>query len=199
MNDTLSIPSLRVPYEDNIGVHELDSRTAELLQGCVQIVGEINTTTAMQTICSLRFLAEKRQNVKILLNSNGGEISSGLAIIDAIRSYPYGVTVLCIAMAASMGAVILASCPRGQRLILPHGKVMIHEPLIAGGLGGSVTTIEKTAKSMIETRNIINGLLSECTGRSIEEIDKATSFDNYMSAKEAISFGICDAIGNPYI
>ena len=199
MSQTTTIAPLRVPYEDNAGLREMDSRTAELMQGCIEIVGEINTTTAMQTISSLRFLAEKRQNVKILLNSHGGEITAGLAIIDAIRSYPYEVSILCVAMAASMGALILASCPKGNRFIMPHGKVMIHEPLIAGGLGGSVTTIEKTARSMIETRNIVNGLLAECTGKSIEEINEATAFDNFMSAQEAIAFGICDAISTPYL
>lgn len=198
-NRTKLLCSARTPYEDASGIHELETNTAQLMDGIIPLVGEINTLSAMDTIIALRYLAKQGKDATLLLNSRGGEVQAGLAIIDAIRSYPHQLTALCVEFAGSMGAVILASCPKGKRFILPHGKVMIHEPLIAGGLGGSVTTIENTAKSMIETRNIINGLLSECTGRTMEEVDKATSFDNYMTAEEAIAFGICDAVSSPYI
>ncbi len=191
--------SARVPYEDISGVREFEMNTAQLMDGIIPLTGEINTQSAMDVIVSLRYLAKQKKSAMLLLNSGGGEVAAGLAIVDAVRSYPYPLTALCMSFAGSMGAVILASCPKGKRLILPHGKVMIHEPLISGGLGGSVTTIEKTARSMIETRNIINGLLAECTGKSIQEIDQATAFDNYMLAEEAIAFGICDAVSSPYI
>lgn len=199
MHENISVvPALKVPYEDNSGLREMEVRTAQLAQGVIQICGDINMNTAMDTVSSLRMLAEQRKDVKILLNSNGGSVAAGLAVIDAIRSYPHKITVLCVAMAASMGAVILACCPKGNRLILPHAKVMIHEPLISGGIDGSVTTIEKTAQSMIQTKAVINGILAECTGKTIAEIDRATAFDNYMSATEAIAFGLCDRVSNPY-
>ncbi|MDE6089005.1 MAG: ClpP family protease [Oscillospiraceae bacterium] len=188
----------RVPLEDISGIHEIEMHTAQLMQGVVPLIGEINSQSAEEIIFSLRYLAQQGKDVVLILNSPGGEVLPGLAIVDAVKAYPYQLSVLCMSLAASMGAIILASCPKGRRLILPHAKVMIHEPLIAGGLGGSVTTIEKTAQSMVETKAILNQILAECTGRTMEEIDKATAFDNYMTAKEAIAFGLCDAISSPY-
>jgi len=188
----------KFPYEDASGVREFEMTTMQLADGVIPIVGEINAARAIETISSLRYLAGQHREAKILLYSNGGEISAGLAIVDAIRTYPYPLSVLCVSIAASMGAIILACCPKGKRFILPHAKVMIHEPLIAGGLGGSVTTIEKTAQSMVQTKAVVNSILAECTGKSVKEIDEATAFDNYMSAEEAIAFGLCDAVKNPY-
>ena len=99
-------------------------------------------------------------------------------------------------MAASMGAVLLTSGAKDKRYILPHSKCMIHEPLISGGLGGSATSIKKTADSILETKAITNGVLAKHTGKSLEEIDKATAFDNYMNAEESVEFGLCDEIRN---
>ena len=93
-----------------------------------------------------------------------------------------------------MGAVLLAGGQKGRRFILPHSKCMIHEPLIQGGVGGSASSIKKTAESILETRSVTNGILAKHTGKTIEEIDEATSFDNYMNAEEAIRFGLCDEI-----
>ena len=100
--------------------------------------------------------------------------------------------------AVSMGAVILAGGQKGRRYILPHSKVMIHEPLISRGMGGSATTIKKTAESILETKAITNGILAKHTGKTVEEIDEATSFDNFMNAEEAIAFGLCDEIKSPF-
>lgn len=100
----------------------------------------------------------------------------------------------CTGLAASMGAVIFAGGQKGRRFILPHSKVMIHEPLIAGGMGGSATTIEKTAQTILETKSVLSKILSHHTGKTVEQINEAMVFDNYMSAEEAIKFGICDDI-----
>ena len=97
-------------------------------------------------------------------------------------------------MAASMAAIILAGGQKGHRFILPHSKVMIHEPLISNGVGGSATSIKNISDSIIETRALVNNILVKHTGKDLEEINKATSFDNYMNAEEAIKFGICDEI-----
>lgn len=93
-----------------------------------------------------------------------------------------------------MGAIILTGGQKGHRYILPHSKVMIHEPLIAGGMGGSASSIKKTADSILEMKAILNEILTKHTGKSIEEIDEATAFDNYMSAAEAVEFGLVDEI-----
>ena len=95
-----------------------------------------------------------------------------------------------------MAAIILAGGQPGRRYILPHSKVMIHEPLLANGVGGSATSIKNISESILETRRIANSILAEHTGKTIEEIDEATSFDNYMSAEKAIEFGLCDKILN---
>ena len=99
---------------------------------------------------------------------------------------------------SKVGAVLLAGGQKGRRFILPHSKVMIHEPLIMDGFGGSATTIEKKAKSILETKFVINSILAESTGKTIEEIDRATAYDNVMNADAAVDFGICDTIRNIY-
>ena len=101
---------------------------------------------------------------------------------------------VCTGMAASMAAVILAGGQSGRRFILPHSKVMIHEPLISNGVGGSATSIKNISDSILKTREIINGILAKHTGKSVEDINKATDHDNYMNSNEAIEFGICDKI-----
>ena len=97
-----------------------------------------------------------------------------------------------------MGAIILAGGRKGRRFILPHSKVMIHEPLIANGFGGSATTIEQKAKTILDVKKNLNEILAKHTGKTLKEIEKATAFDNYMTAQEAVDFGICDAVSTIY-
>ena len=139
-------------------------------------------------------LSEDKKKVKIIVNSPGGEVNAGLMIYDIIQSYPGEIDMYCAGIAASMGAVILAGGRKGRRFILPHSKVMIHEPLIAGGMGGSATTIEKTAQSILSTKAMLSEILAKHTGKIVDEINEATLFDNYMNADEAVAFGICDSI-----
>ena len=149
---------------------------------------------AMDFVTAMSVLADEERDVEIIINSPGGEVSAGLVIYDIIQSYKNRITMYCTGLAASMGAVIFAGGQKGRRFILPHSKVMIHEPLIAGGMGGSATTIEKTAQKILETKSVLSKILSHHTGKTVEQINEATVFDNYMSADEAIKFGICDDI-----
>ena len=119
---------------------------------------------------------------------------SWFVIYDLIQAAPFEVNLYCFGMAASMGAIILAGGKKGHRFILPHSKVMIHEPLIEGGMGGSATSIKKTSDSILETKDILNNILVKHTSKTLDEINEATSFDNYMNAEEAIKFGLCDEI-----
>ena len=98
-----------------------------------------------------------------------------------------------------MGAILLAGGQKGRRFILPHSKVMIHEPLLSGGVGGSATTIHNISRSIMETKKIVNDILSKHTGKSRKEIDKATSGDHYMNANESVEFGICDVVTNTLV
>lgn len=162
----------------------------------VFIENEITSLSADEFKHTIMYLiyedAEKPINIHI--DSLGGSVQAGLMIYDIIKGLSVDVNVYCTGIAASMAAIIFAGAEKGHRFILPHSKVMIHEPLISGGVGGSVTSIQKTAESIMETKRIAVELLSEDTGKSKEEIEKAISFDNFMNAQEAIKFGIADKI-----
>ena len=134
------------------------------------------------------------EKIRIYVNSRGGEVNAGMLIYDAIKGLKTETDIICTGIAASMAAIILAGGQRGHRFILPHSKVMIHEPLVAGGIGGSATTIQRTAESILETKRVSVELLASDTGKSIEDVEKAISFDNFMNAQEAVAFGICDGI-----
>lgn len=191
MNNVLSASTL---FEDANGTREVSPLSVLFSNGELFLTGEINEDTAIQVTAAMRYHAKLGTPLTIWLNTPGGLVSAGLSVYDAMQSYPHKLTVFCIGMAASMGAVLLAGGQKGRRFILPHAKVMIHEPLISGGFGGSASSIEKTAQSILETKALINGLIADHTGKTIAEINEATAFDNYMSAEDAVKFGICDAI-----
>ena len=184
----------KTTVEDCRGSRDTDIITQQFSKARLYLVGEIDQKMAMDFVAAMSVLADEQRDVEIIINSPGGEVSAGLVIYDIIQSYQYRITMYCTGLAASMGAVILAGGQRGRRYILPHSKVMIHEPLISGGMGGSATTIEKTAQNILETKAVLNKILSRHTGKTIEKINEATLFDNYMTAEQAVEFGICDDI-----
>ena len=186
-------PSIEV--ESVNGTREVSLTTRHLMNRNVFLQGTIDSDMANQFLSQLLYLEqESEEPVTIYINSPGGEVNAGLVIYDAIQGSNLEINMICTGMAASMAAILLAGGHKGNRYILEHSKVMIHEPLLANGVGGSATSIKNISESILETRKIVNGILAEHTGKSIEEINEATSFDNYMNAKEAIEFGICDAI-----
>ena len=178
------------------GIREFGLKTKHFTNRKLFLTGEITEETANDFVSEILYLSQSDEPVDIYINSPGGSVNAGLVIYDAIQSCEgkIPINMYCIGMAASMGAVILAGGQKGRRFILPHSKCMIHEPLISGGMGGSATTIKKTAESILETKEITNSILAKHTGKSVEEIDEATSFDNFMNAEEAIAFGLCDEI-----
>ena len=184
----------KTTVEDCRGSRDTDIITQQFSKARLYLVGEIDQKMAMDFVAAMSVLADEQRDVEIIINSPGGEVSAGLVIYDVLQSYQYRITMYCTGLAASMGAVILAGGQRGRRYILPHSKVMIHEPLISGGMGGSATTIEKTAQNILETKAVLNKILARHTGKTIEKINGATLFDNYMTADEAVEFGICDGI-----
>ena len=186
-------PSIEV--ESVNGTREVSLTTRHLMNRNVFLQGTIDSDMANQFLSQLLYLEQELEEpVTIYINSPGGEVNAGLVIYDAIQGSNLEINMICTGMAASMAAILLAGGHKGNRYILEHSKVMIHEPLLANGVGGSATSIKNISESILETRKIVNGILAEHTGKSIEEINEATSFDNYMNAKEAIEFGICDAI-----
>lgn len=178
------------------GIREIELQTKHFSNRKLFLTGEVTDEMAIDFVSQFAYLATENEPVDIYINSPGGSVNAGLVIYDLIQSAPFEINLYCIGMAASMGAIILCGGKKGHRFILPHSKVMIHEPLISGGVGGSATTIKKRADSILETRELTNDILSKHTGKTREEIDEATSFDNFMNAKEAIEFGLCDEIRN---
>jgi ATP-dependent Clp protease, protease subunit len=135
------------------------------------------------------------KDISLYINSPGGSVSAGLAIYDIMQFVKCDVSTVCIGMAASMGAVLLAAGAKGKRYSLPNSRVMIHQPLISGGgLSGPVSDIEIHAKEMIKTKNRLNEILGRHTGKTGEVLAQATDRDNYMSAEEAKSFGLVDEV-----
>ena len=186
------IPAIEV--ENAHGTREVSLTTRHLMNRRIFLNGSIDADMANDFLSELLFLEESDEPVTMYIDSPGGEVNAGLMIYDAIQGSSLKINMICTGMAASMAAIIFASGEKGRRYILPHSKVMIHEPLISGGVGGSATSIKNISDSILETRSIINGILSKHTGKTADEIEKATSFDNTMNADEAIKFGLCDSI-----
>ena len=181
-------------YEDSDGAREFDLRTLHLADGVLFIQGRIDASMATQFASCMLMLSRERRDARIYLNSEGGEVDAGLMMYDVMQGFPGKLEVFCVGRAASMAALLLAGGQKGRRYVLPHSRVMIHEPLIAGGLGGSASTIERTAKGILEVRDLTNGIVARHTGRTLEEVNRATERDNEMTAAQAVEFGICDEI-----
>ena len=184
-----------IEVESANGTREISLYTRHLMNRRVFLTGEINDESAVEIVSQLMFLQDDSDGeISLYINSPGGSVNAGLMIMDVLSGMKVPVKLYCIGMAASMAAVILASGKKGSRFILPHSEVMIHEPLLNSGAGGSATSIKRKAESILETKDILNEILSRHTGRTVEEIDSATSYDNYMNAAECVEFGICDEI-----
>lgn len=188
LNPTIEVESAR-------GIREIALKTRHFMDRKIFLTGEINAEMANAFLSEILFLEqEPTKPVTIYINSPGGEVNAGLMIYDVIQGSGLEINMVCTGMAASMAAILLAGGKKGHRYILKYSKVMIHEPLITRGVGGSATSIKNISESILETRKLVNGILAEHTGKTMEAIDEATSFDNFMNAEEAIAFGLCDAV-----
>lgn len=176
-------------------VYDIYSR---LLKDRIIFIGyEINDQVANAIIAQMLFLEYEDPDKDIILyiNSPGGVVTSGLAIYDVIKFVKPDVQTICVGSCMSMGAVLLAAGTKGKRFILPHGKVMLHQP--SGGATGQSSDIQIHAKEIIKTKKELLGILAEATGKSIEVIQKDTERDLYMNAQEALAYGMVDEIFNP--
>jgi ATP-dependent Clp protease protease subunit len=156
--------------------------------------GEINDGNANELVMKMLYLQSenRRKDINFYINSPGGSVSSTLAIYDTMRILSCPVTTYCVGLAASGGAILLAGGTAGKRYILPHAKVMIHQPY--GQVGGQVSDIEIQADEIIKTRDVLNEVLSEHTGQTMKQIAKDTDRDYYMTAEESKAYGIVDEI-----
>lgn len=160
---------------------------------------DVNQTSASLVIAQMLFLESEDpdKEISLYINSPGGSVTDGLGIVDTMNYIKCPVTTICIGMAASMGAVLLASGDKGKRFATPNAEILIHQPLIGGqggGLSGQATEIKIHADQMIKTREKLNKLLSERTGQPLEIIERDTERDHYMTAEEALKYGLIDGI-----
>ena len=160
----------------------------------IECVGEINPETVYELTRQLRFLQREdpAAEITMYINSPGGEVNSGLALYDAMQAVNCPIRTVCMGSAASMGAVIFAA--GDMREIFPHGRVMIHDPLIRGGVGGSALQLQSVSKDLLKTREVLCTILAERTGRSQKEIYKKTAKDTWFDAQEAVKFGLADRV-----
>jgi ATP-dependent Clp protease protease subunit len=160
----------------------------------VFIVGAINEQTANLVVAQLLFLESENpdKDIALYINSPGGSVSAGMAIFDTMQFVKPDVSTICVGMAASMGAFLLAAGAAGKRYSLPNSRIMIHQPL--GGVQGQAADIEIHAKEILYLRERLNKILAQRTGQSVERIAKDTDRDNFMSAEDAVSYGLIDKI-----
>ena len=174
---------------------------SRLLNDRIIVLSEdVNDTSASLVVAQLLYLEgqDPDKDISLYINSPGGSISAGMAIHDTIQYIKCDVSTICMGMAASMGAFLLASGTKGKRFALPNAEIMIHQPLIAGGQGGGLsgqaTDIKIHADHIIRTRAKMNRLLSEYTGQPLEKVEQDTERDNFMSAQDACAYGIVDQV-----
>ena len=188
--NTIPMTSKKTPQ----GEFHMDIYSRLLDSRVIMLDGEVNDQSASLITAQLLYLesVDPDADISLYINSPGGSVSAGMGIIDTMNLIKPDVVTIGCGMSASMGAVILASGAKGKRYVLPHGEVMIHQPL--GGTQGQATDIVITAEHIKSIRKTINHILAETTGRDYDEIDKDTERDNYMSAQEAVDYGLVDAI-----
>jgi len=189
-----------VPYvveQTSRGERSYDIFSRLLKDRIIFLSEDVNHATASLVIAQLLFLESEDpdKEISLYINSPGGSISDGMAIVDTINYIKCPVSTICVGMAASMGAVLLACGEKGKRYATPNSEIMIHQPLIGGGgLSGQTTEIKIHADHMVKTRDKLNRLLSEKSGQSLETIERDTERDNYMTAEEALKYGLIDGI-----
>ena len=180
--------------QTSTGERSYDIYSRLLEDRIIFITGEINDATANTVVAQLIYLEAKNPNkdICIYINSPGGSVTAGMAIYDTIQYIKCDVSTICVGLAASMGAFLLASGTKGKRYCLPNSEVMIHQPL--GGAQGQASDIYITAKHIIKTKNNLNKILSENTGQPLDKIEKDVDRDYFMSANEAKDYGLVDKV-----
>ena len=186
-----------VPYvieQTSKGERSYDIYSRLLKDRIIFLGEEVNETTASLVVAQLLFLEaeDPKKDISLYINSPGGSVTAGMAIYDTMKFIKCDVSTICMGMAASMGAFLLAGGTKGKRYILPNAEVMIHQP--SGGAKGQATEIQIVAENILRTRKKLNQILAENTGRPIEEIERDTERDNYMTAEEAVAYGLVDKI-----
>ena len=188
-----------VPYvveQTSRGERSYDIFSRLLNDRIIMLSDQVNDATASLVVAQLLYLESQdtEKDISLYINSPGGSITAGMAIYDTMQYIKCDVSTICIGMAASMGAFLLSSGAKGKRIALPNSEIMIHQPLISGGLSGQCTEIKIHSDHLLRTRQKMNEILAANTGKSVEEISRDTERDNYMTAQEAVAYGLIDSV-----
>ena len=183
-----------VVEQTNKGERSYDIYSRLLEDRIIMLSGEIDDATANTVVAQLIYLEAKDpdKDICLYINSPGGSVTAGLAIYDTMNYVKCDVSTICIGLAASMGAFLLSSGKKGKRYALPNSEIMIHQPL--GGAQGQASDIKIQADHILKIKAKLNKILSENTGKDIDQVEKDTDRDNYLSAEEALSYGLIDKI-----
>lgn len=196
MSDTASIFQYQpqILRETCEGIQRLDLRDQMLANREVELCGPVDAGSCAVLIRSLLYLQQEdaQAPIRMFINSPGGEVQSGLALYDVMLALNCPVNTICLGMAASMAALIFVSGAR--REMLPHSRVMIHDPLISGGAGGSALSVKARADDLMRIRDITAGVIARHSGMSLERVFELTASDTYFEAKEAVEAGLADRI-----
>jgi len=186
-----------IPYvveKTGRGERSYDIYSRLLKDRIIMLSGEINDAVASTVVAQLLFLEaeDPEKDIYLYINSPGGVITSGMSIFDTMNYIKPDICTICIGQAASMGAFLLSSGEKGKRYSLPHSRIMIHQPL--GGAQGQATDIQIQAKEIQRMKDELNSIIAEQTGQTIETVEKDTDRDNFMSANEAMKYGLIDKV-----
>ena len=176
------------------GERSYDIYSRLLKERVIFLVGPVNDMTANLVVAQLLFLEAENpdKDISLYINSPGGSVTAGMSIYDTMQFVKPDVSTLCVGLAASMGAHLLAAGAKGKRFSLPNSRVMIHQP--SGGAQGQSTDIQIQAKEILYLRERLNAIFASHTGKSVEEVDRDTERDNFMSAEESVKYGIIDKV-----
>ena len=189
-----------IPYvieQNSRGERSYDIYSRLLKDRIIFLGEEVNEVTASSIVAQMLFLESEDpdREISLYINSPGGSITDGMGIVDTMNYIKCPVSTICVGLAASFGAVLLANGEKGKRYATPNAEILIHQPLIGGnGIAGQTTEIKIRAEHMIKTREKLNKLLSDKTGQSIETIERDTERDHWMTAEEALAYGLIDGI-----
>ena len=194
IQNNLLIP--RVVEQTGRGERSYDIYSRLLKERVIFLVGPVNDASANLVVAQMLFLEAENpdQDIHLYINSPGGSVTAGMSVYDTMNFIKPDVSTLCLGQAASMGAMLLTAGAKGKRFALPHSRVMIHQPLISGGLGGQASDIEIHARELLKMKATLNELLAKHSGQPLEKIERDTDRDNFMSAEEAAAYGLIDHV-----
>jgi ATP-dependent Clp protease protease subunit len=194
MSSSLFVPTVIETTGRGERAYDIFSRL--LRERIIMVNGQIEETLANLVVAQLLFLSAEdgKREINVYINSPGGTVTAGLAIYDTMRILPCPVSTTCVGLAASFGTILLMAGDRGLRRSLPHARIHMHQPLIQGGIGGQATDIDIQAREILHTRDVLNEIIRQHTGQSLERIKRDTERDFFMSATEALEYGIIDEV-----